>query len=386
MFHRIPPVGNPISWRHPAPPPSLTANSEQCLFFQSGTAALAQALIVAKSVSQTETPEVIVPAYACPDIVSASVYAGITPVLVDLEPDSPYMSLSAIEKATTSNTVAVIAINFLGIPERVAAIRSSLGNKQIFVIEDSAQWYPDSEGDIPISNLYQGDLVILSFGKGKPLSLMGGGALLIKTPKLAESLEQELFLRDKNTQPKTDLKTKLLFSAYNIAISTYGYWLLELLPWIKLGETHYKKLEEIGTIDSNRLSLMSSNQQRYQERLKTAQNTMANILSNGQQNVIDLPKQCETFKNQRLLRYPILMRSSKARDKALSLMGRNGSGASPLYPTILSNIEGAKNHAKQSLPLGNAIDFASRLITLPTHDEVNGQHIASIQKALQLND
>ena len=105
MFHRIPPVGNPISWSHPAPPPKLVADNEQCLFVQSGTAALAQALIIAKSAFTTDTPEVIVPGYACPDIISAAVYAGITPVLVDLEPDRPYMSLSAIENAVTKNTV-----------------------------------------------------------------------------------------------------------------------------------------------------------------------------------------------------------------------------------------------------------------------------------------
>ena len=176
---------------HPAPPPTLAADNEQCFFVQSGTAALAQALIIAKSAFTTDTPEVIVPGYACPDIISAAVYAGITPILVDLEPDRPYMSLSAIENAVTKNTVAIIAINFMGIPERISAIRGSLGDSGIIVIEDSAQWYPDADGETPISSAYHGDLVVLSFGKGKPLSLMGGGALLIKAAKLAASIEKE---------------------------------------------------------------------------------------------------------------------------------------------------------------------------------------------------
>ena len=394
MFHRIPPVGNPISWSHPAPPPTLVADNEQCLFVQSGTAALAQALIIAKSAFTTDTPEVIVPGYACPDIISAAVYAGITPILVDLEPDRPYMSLSAIKNAVTKNTVAIIAINFMGIPERITAIRASLGDSGIIVIEDSAQWYPDADGETPISSAYHGDLVVLSFGKGKPLSLMGGGALLVKEPKLFASVEKETFAEGKKshssstlkTKLTTNLKTKLLYTAYNVAIANYGYWLLELLPWIKLGETHYEQLDEIRPIDNNRLCLLASNQKQYQNRQTTAQKALEDMLTSTQQKLMALPNQCETYQGQRLLRCPVLLPSSEARDKALTSMQKTGCGASLLYPTILSNIEGAREHIKQPSPLPNATNFASRLITLPTHNAVSNHHITAIQKALQLND
>ena len=390
MFHRIPPVGNPISWSHPAPPPKLAADNEQCFFVQSGTAALAQALIIAKSAFTTDTPEVIVPGYACPDIISAAVYAGITPILVDLEPDRPYMSLSAIENAVTENTVAIIAINFMGIPERIAAIRASLGDSGIIVIEDSAQWYPDADGGTPISNCYQGDLVVLSFGKGKPLSLMGGGALLVKAAKLPASIEKEPFAERKKNHPSsaptTNLKTRLLYTAYNVAISNYGYWLLELLPWIKLGETHYEQLDEIRPIDNNRLYLLASNKKQYQDQQTKAQKDLGDMLTSTQQKLMALPNQCETYQGQRLLRYPILLPCSEARDKALTSMQKTGCGASRLYPAILSNIEGAREHIKQPSPLPNATNFASRLITLPTHNAVKNHHITAIQKALQLND
>jgi dTDP-4-amino-4,6-dideoxygalactose transaminase len=390
MFHRIPPVGNPISWSHPVPPPKLVADNEQCLFVQSGTAALAQALIIAKSAFTTDTPEVIVPGYACPDVISAAVYAGITPVLVDLEPNRPYMSLSAIENAVTDHTVAIIAVNFMGIPERIAAIRASLGDTGIIVIEDSAQWYPDADGETPISNCYQGDLVVLSFGKGKPISLMGGGALLIKAEKLSAFVEKETFAEGKNSHLlsplKANLKTRLLYTAYNVAISNYGYWLLELLPWIKLGETHYEQLDEIRPIDNNRLYLLASNQKQYLNRQTTSQKALEDMLISTQQKLIALPNQCETYQGQRLLRYPILLPCSEARDKALTSMEKTGCGASRLYPTILSNIEGAREHVKQPSPLPNATNFASRLITLPTHNAVNNHHITAIQKALQLND
>jgi dTDP-4-amino-4,6-dideoxygalactose transaminase len=278
----------------------------------------------------------------------------------------------------------------MGIPERIAAIRGSLGDNGIIVIEDSAQWYPDADGETPISNSYQGDLVVLSFGKGKPLSLMGGGALLIKAAKLSAPVEKETFAKGKNSHPsshlKANLKTKLLYTAYNVAISPYGYWLLELLPWITLGETHYEQLDEIRPIDNNRLYLLASNQKQYQDRQTTAQKALEDMLTSTQQKLIDLPNQCETYQGLRLLRYPILLPCSEARDKALTSMQKAGCGASRLYPAILSNIEGAREHIKQPSPLPNATNFASRLITLPTHNAVKSHHITAIQKALQLND
>lgn len=422
MFNRIPPVGNPISWQHPAPPPTLVTHQEQCLFFQSGTAALAQALIIAKSAFKTDTPEVIVPAYTCPDIISAAVYAGVTPVLVDLEADRPYMSLPAIENAITNNTIAIIAINFLGIPERIAAIRTSLGNSGVIVIEDSAQWFPDTSPAAPdsaqaISNQYQGDMVVLSFGKGKPVSLMGGGALLIKQPKRASLAEQintveKTPSQEQSDKPTNTLTTSLLYMAYNMAISRYGYWLLELLPGLKLGETHYTPLNTIDPMDNNRLLLLASNRQRYQQRPLTAQQAIHQMLANNSpQQVTDLPEQCQTYQQQRLLRYPILMPSASAKNHALKALEQAGCGASPLYPTILPNIAGVSEHLNTtpslssstksasstrslstnassigSLEFKNATSFASRLITLPTHGAVTNHQLAIIEQVLQRNE
>jgi dTDP-4-amino-4,6-dideoxygalactose transaminase len=200
---------------------------------------------------------------------------------------------------------------------------------------------------------------------------------------LAKHVKNQEKTSDNST---TNLKNQLLFSAYNIAIAPYGYWLLELLPWIKLGETHYTQLDEIRAIDNNRLSLLSSNQQQYQNRPTTAQKALENMLTSTQHKLTDLPSQCKNYQGQRLLRYPILLPSPEARDKALTSMENAGCGSSPLYPTILPNIEGANDHVKQSSSFPNATNFASQLITLPTHSAVGDFHISQIQKALQLND
>jgi hypothetical protein len=45
------------------------------------------------------------------------------PFLVDLEQNSPHLSIAQIEANISDSTVAIIAVNFLGIPEQVTQIR-----------------------------------------------------------------------------------------------------------------------------------------------------------------------------------------------------------------------------------------------------------------------
>src|SRR5690606_38180670 len=118
------------------------------VWLNSGTAALAQALIVAKRrQSSVARPQVILPAYGCPDLVAAAVFAGLEPVLVDIETDDPAYSIDALRAALSTSVVAVVAVNFLGIPERLALLRDVLQEHgQALLIEDNAQWFPESVG------------------------------------------------------------------------------------------------------------------------------------------------------------------------------------------------------------------------------------------------
>ena len=378
MFHRIAPVGNPISRQRTSTPPAMVVEGEQCLLLNSGTAALASALTLARKAGNSQNPEVIMPGYACPDIISAAVYAGVTPVLVDLEPERPYMSLQDISAAINDNTVAITALNFLGIPERINAIRTLIGNHAIVLIEDSAQWYPDT--NTPASTHFAGDLVVLSFGKGKPVSLLGGGALLIKKSELTHSLEPAL---NRGSGLAGKLKQRLMFAVYNTLISPLAYWLLEAMPFIKLGVTNYKTLHEITALDSTRANLLSENIRCYQNRSLIAQkriHTVADAFANG---VTNLPAECDSYTDQRLLRYPILLANAEIRNSVMEKLIQAGVGASPFYPSALPAIAGVAEHIKSASTLTHSANFASRLITLPTHSNVTEKHIATIERILE---
>src|SRR5690606_4927305 len=128
---------------------------------QSGTAALALALLTARSRRpQLRNPSVILPAYGCPDLIAAAEYAGVTPVLVDIGIDDPGYDLDCLAAAIDADTIAVVAVNFLGLRERLGAIRELLRvHPDVLLIEDNAQWYPEPARMPALA----GDLVCLSF-------------------------------------------------------------------------------------------------------------------------------------------------------------------------------------------------------------------------------
>ena len=137
-------------------------------FYNSGTSALAAAIIVSINKRRTSSPEVIIPAYTCPDLVSAILFAGAQPILVDFEKDKPWIDLDQLQEKITTETVAVIAVNLFGIPERIKLLKEIIGEKNITLIEDSAQSFLTPEESMRCL----GDIVVLSFGRGKPVNML----------------------------------------------------------------------------------------------------------------------------------------------------------------------------------------------------------------------
>ena len=170
------PVGNAISLQSLEKDIQAFDNYHHKLL-NSGTSALTLSLLIAKLEWGENRKEVIIPAYCCPDLVTACIAANVTPVLCDIGFGDPGYDLNMLESLMTENTLAVIAVNFLGIRERLEEIHELTASKKVALIEDDAQWFPETTTKYPL----KGDLVCLSFGRGKPVSLLGGGAILIKS-------------------------------------------------------------------------------------------------------------------------------------------------------------------------------------------------------------
>ena len=263
-------------------------------------------------------------------MVSAAVFAGAKPVLVDLQDDRPWMNLEQLSASINSNTVAVVAVDLLGIPERIAAIRSIVDNADVLLIEDSAQAFP-----LHVEKLFwEGDLVVLSFGRGKPVTLLGGGAVLVRDPALGKLLPEGA------SHYGAGRLIRLMALLYNLMSSPYLYWIPQGLPFLRLGDTRYHPLTAIESMDPARLRLLDRNIYKYQHDYNDVQAALADIVKGTDTSgeaLIDLPAVCQVQPHRRLLRYPLLIQA-EWRDRVYRRLRKAGLGPSLLYPSSLPRI------------------------------------------------
>lgn len=384
MFYTLPPVGNPVCLQGSDASKAGSSEkkffpSEQTYFYASGTAALAAALVAALKLKNIQSAEVILPAYGCPDLVSAVEFAGARPVLVDTEAGRPWLDLTLLAGAINGNTVAIVAVNLFGIGEQWPQLRELADNNNLVLIEDSAQYFPDAEAQSD----WHGDLVVFSFGRGKPVSLLGGGAVLVANASLMGLLPE---VEANTVTPRQRFAYKLKASLYNAVVSPCLYWLLEMLPFLHLGETRYHLLDEITGIDQVRLDLLACNIARYQQDTDAcarSERLSAMLVESGcsTTSCINLPRICEADKQNRLLRYPLLV-DAESRDRIYNKLKKAGLGVSSMYPTSLPKITGLSHILNEHQCYPNAEDFASRLITLPTHSHVDKENIEKMKAIL----
>ena len=376
MFSELRPVGNKIHYK--CTPFNELFHPYKSKFYQSGTAALASAIIAVKNLHpEIKHPEILLPAYACPDLISAIIFANIKPVLIDFEEHKPWMDIEKVKKNLSNSTIAVIAVNFLGLPERIPLINDVVGGLAIKVIEDSAQSLPL----LIDSNYWKGDVIITSFGRGKPLSLLGGGVALTN--------EQDLYVQ----LPKTKIvelswlmavKYQFKIHLYNFMIKSHIYYWLLKLPGLQIGKTKYKKLSSLEGFHTKILSLITKNYQEY-KKLKNAGTRIQKMLEEiNSPHIIDIPKICNHDLSNPLLRYPVLITNESFRTQVLSILNQHGLGISSMYGDILPNIEGVKLEKNYKIDeFYNAKKFSEQLVTFPTHCDVTDSDISNMKNHIE---
>jgi len=374
----LPPVGWPIKPK---------GRSESCgfhfpgeaFFVDSGTSALALALKVVLSSSgfnvSTPQPEVILPAYVCPDLVSAILFAGAVPVPVDLAPSSSWMDLTALVESIGEHTVAIIAVNFLGVPERLYQLRDIANAHNLALIEDNAQAVPFFKDGKFVSHTMIGDLAIMSLGRGKPMSVLGGGVIYAENQHWRGLVQIQL--NGLASQKTGVARYKLKVCLYNALLNPYLYWLPANMSFLGVGETEFHPLGKIEGISDVHKRAFFANISAYEEQdvsqvLKLHKALQA--LPKGM--LVDLGS-VALAQGLRLLRYPVLFSSKKHRDTFFRRAKEKGLGASLMYAQPLHDIYGLGAYIKNK-PSQNTLEFAQRLVTLPSNGLLSDKRIERI--------
>ncbi len=127
-------------------------------------------------------------------IATAEVIAllGLTPVLVDVDPDTFNIDPEAIRKAITPKTKAIVPVHLFGQAADMEAIMAIAKEHSLFVIEDTCQAigadYTFSDGTLKKVGTI-GDVAGMSFFPSKNLGCYGdGGAIFTNNDELAKQL------------------------------------------------------------------------------------------------------------------------------------------------------------------------------------------------------
>lgn len=336
------------------------------IWTQCGTAALALALRLAIARRpEVNRPQVLIPGYGCPDLIAAARYARAEPVLVDIGPDQPGFNLEALERAWTRAVVAVVAVNCLGIAERLEELAVRARARNAWLIEDDAQWFPESALNV---SLLVGDTVVLSFGRGKPVSLLGGGALLVR-----EGRESNPALESLKAAPGEWLPA-LQIALYNQLLQPRWYGLIGRNPLLSVGETCYAPLAGVQAMAGWRLELLGSNAAAWLGRDRWREMAISEMLINCEAVATDLPRLLKG-RTRRLLRYPLLCRDRETRDRLLARLVTDGLGATAMYREALPWVPEVATVLDAIPALPGARVFAERLLTLPVHDGVSWEDV-----------
>jgi dTDP-4-amino-4,6-dideoxygalactose transaminase len=344
----------------------------------SGTTALALALMDARLRHGSARPEAIVPAYGCPQLVSACLYASVRPRLVDTAPERWGYDLERLRGALSPDTVAVVAVNLLGVGDQARDILPLARANGSFLIQDSAQHLPRrGEAD------WLADYVVLSFGRGKPLNLLRGGALAIHAdrPLLAAAPARATGAAARVKEAVFSSRTVAL--AFNTITHPWVFGIASRMPGLGLGDTRFEALHSLtqpsfafwGALGP---AFETYSSERWESPWTKVQRDWETLGIRGLTLLTSHPRG-----NGRQLRCALLTDDPRQRDLLIAALNRRGLGASAMYAVALGQVADIPADVAAQGPFPNASRLAERLFTLPTHASVTADVVSETDRCLR---
>lgn len=347
----------------------------------SGTAALSLALRVCSHASDG-AKEVILPAYASPALHDAIRWSDLVAVPIDFAKGIPWLDVDAVERSLSSATAAIVCVRTLGLSSGAQQIRDMLKGRSVPIVEDCAHTFPIEDEITSCA-----DVVVLSFGRGKPFSVGRGGGLLPMSLTFSRWLGVfgSGVLDQRQRKPwMARWRTMASLGFRNMMLRPIPYGLVSRLPGFRTDRLVYGRTPALQQMDHDDLSRVPSNLDSLSERSLVKQRWYRRALAESKlPSYVDLPGVTGTPSAATLWRYPLLLRSRLERDRVLLALKSRGLGPSTLYGDAWAD----RNRSRQNpVPVHcypNSMDFADRLIALPVHADVTESDIQEIVAVLE---
>lgn len=309
--------------------------------------------------------EVIVPAYTCYSVPAAIERAGLKPRLCDIDPSTLGMDPAALSRCDFSRVLAVVSANLYGLPNDLAAIESICRDRGVLLLDDAAQALGARFRDRPVGAY--GDAGLYSFDKGKIISTIQGGTIVVRPGALATALESATMkLSACSLAEGTTNFAKLV--VYSIFLRPSCYGMIRRLPLTGLGHTAYEPRYPVTRLARFQVALASTLVQRLAE-LNASRQCQARAL---QLAIGDLPdvELIATVPGAEPVyaRFPLRLRDPGQRVRLLAAFDQAGIGATASYPSSLADVpEVIKLVPPTDRHCPGARAVAASIVTLPTH-------------------
>jgi len=300
---------------------------------------------------QSGRSEVVVPAYTCFSVAASAVAAGLRVRLVDVSSEGR-IDPDALAKLPLERALALVVTNLLGVPEPIDPLRSLTIPAGVALVDDAAQSVGGRSSEGPVGG--RGDVGLLSFGRAKPLSALGGGALAWARRSSAPDCPP----------PAPPNPTFALWRAlaYDLARVPPVFRALSAIPALGIGETVYDPGFSRGAIDGASLCLAAALLPGLDAATRMRRERAEKLARRLREETRFTPLIATSGSYPRL---GLIAPSRSARDDAhVALCAL---GATPLYRIPLDRIDALRPHRVGDGPLPGAQAFAARLLTLPTH-------------------
>ncbi len=363
---RLTPGGSPIPWRAIARvctdadargelTRALQARfpGRRLTFHSSGREAMRIAL--SSLAERTGRSEIAIPAYGCFSIPASVVAAGLRVRLVDVD-ERGQLARESIERLPFERVAAIVVGNLFGLPEPIAGIVTKAHAAGAAVVDDAAQALGATAPDGVVGG--RGDIGILSFGRGKPISALGGGAAIWQSEFFTEDGREGL------GEPRR-IAALTRGIAYNVSRQPFVLGILATIPALEIGLTTFDPGFARGAMSGAAVSLAAA-LERELDRLNADRRERALALALRIHEQTEFVALLEAGGTRGVFpRLALRAPTPARRDRALAALARLG--ATAMYPTPMDRIGALALHRTDTEPCPGAEAFCARLLTLPTH-------------------
>ena len=329
---------------------------KKCVLANSGRALLYLLLEALKRKDGSIRDEVLIPGYTCYSVAASIAKAGLKIKAYDLDPATLQPDFNSLRKSTSGKTLAIIFQHLFGIPTPVNELEEIAQKTGATLIEDAAQALGGSIDSHRLGTI--GDFGFYSFGRGKPLPVGGGGALIGKDEVVLSELELKLSNKG---------YISLLSTAITQVLSSpWVYWIPEMLP-LGLGETIFDPHFNVSAMQPV-MQILAENSMGIIDDLNTHRRHIAK-------------KYEEAFDHECISPIPdggsaVYTRFPLMASPGPILKGLKRLGVRRMYPKAIVDEETIKPYlADQEASTPGASEIAQNLITFPTHLRV-GEKLA----------